>query len=449
MEIVNRYVWIFVLWFVFLLPNFMESSWQSSACSIYGTKSCWDVSAKYEEPFCVTNKWGENYVNYVDTCVRTPLTNSLSTKWTWNNQRDLSQFSKRDIIEYYCSSLYWSSDMWRIYFAKPSMQTSGWDWQQTFDSHQSLFLYALCSSFTKSWENIFINKKTALVKDAFTWDLVKILKLQQMSDRKNLCSLDEKDNESLSECDMSIYATKIYSAIMSDLYKIKYAQVLNVNTIQNFSSDWQRKIEDFMTGYYLSEKEYRDLKDEYPKTLSILKSNQQYYKNVLSTVKIIDNSMLADLAASSKCPVDKNMIGTGFVACALHSSQRDGFALTPSFVTLLYNELLHYRQFIFYYQTWLNKRLGRESGLDEKDMKLLSSELSDFWRYSEKQMEATKSVQHDFEDFNMTYPWHIWMLMYIEKIEKYRNNSLSKVITSFYSLSEKLKNVQLPPSSQS
>ena len=129
-----------------------------------------------------------------------------------------------------------------------------------------------------------------------------------MSDRKNLCSLDEKDNESLSECDMSIYATKIYSAIMSDLYKIKYAQVLNVNTIQNFSSDWQRKIEDFMTGYYLSEKEYRDLKDEYPKTLSILKSNQQYYKNVLSTVKILDNSMLADLAASSKCPIDKNVI---------------------------------------------------------------------------------------------------------------------------------------------
>jgi hypothetical protein len=50
------------------------------------------------------------------------------------------------------------------------------------------------------------------------------------------------------------------------------------------------------------------LKDEYPKTLSILKSNQLYYKNVLSTVKILDNSLLADLALSSKCPIDKNIV---------------------------------------------------------------------------------------------------------------------------------------------
>jgi hypothetical protein len=94
----------------------------------------------------------------------------------------------------------------------------------------------------------------------------------------------------------------------------------------------------------------------------------------------------------------------------------------------------------------LNKMVAKESELEEKDKQILKSELSDFWRYSDKQMEATNSVQRDFEDFNMTYPWHIWMLMYIEKIEKYRNNSLSKVITSFYSLSEKLKNVQLPAS---
>jgi hypothetical protein len=62
----------------------------------------------------------------------------------------------------------------------------------------------------------------------------------------------------------------------------------------------------------------------------------------------------------------------------LHSSQRDGFALTPSFVTLLYNELLHYRQFIFYYQSWLNKMVAKESELEEKDKQILKSELSDF-----------------------------------------------------------------------
>ncbi|MBR4633498.1 hypothetical protein IKO50_00615 [bacterium] len=45
---------------------------------------------------------------------------------------------------------------------------------------------------------------------------------------------------------MAVYATKIYSAIMTDLFKIKYAQVLDVNTAKNFDSEWRQKIEDFM-----------------------------------------------------------------------------------------------------------------------------------------------------------------------------------------------------------
>ncbi|MBR4633500.1 hypothetical protein IKO50_00625 [bacterium] len=59
-------------------------------------------------------------------------------------------------------------------------------------------------------------------------------------------------------------------------------------------------------------------------------------------------------------------------------------------------------------------------------------------------MEANNWVQRSFEEFNMTYPLHIWITLHIEKAEDFRNGSLSKVITSFYSLSEKLQNVQLP-----
>jgi hypothetical protein len=33
---------------------------------------------------------------------------------------------------------------------------------------------------------------------------------------------------------------------MSDLFKIKYAQVLDVNTSENFESDKNKKVEDFM-----------------------------------------------------------------------------------------------------------------------------------------------------------------------------------------------------------
>ena len=65
-----------------------------------------------------------------------------------------------------------------------------------------------------------------------------------------MCSLDAKDNESLDECDMAIYATKIFEAIMTDLFKIKYAQVLDVDTNKNFESVKMKKVESFMAGYF-------------------------------------------------------------------------------------------------------------------------------------------------------------------------------------------------------
>ena len=82
----------------------------------------------------------------------------------------------------------------------------------------------------------------------------------------------------------------------------------------------------------------------------------------------------------------------------------------------------------------------------EKNMRVLQSEISDFKQYFNTQIEASKLAQRNFEEFNMTYPLNIWTLLYMEKAENFRNNNLSKIITSFYSLSEKLQNVQVPKS---
>jgi hypothetical protein len=58
-----------------------------------------------------------------------------------------------------------------------------------------------------------------------------------------LCNLiDEPD---INDCDMSIYASEIYSAIMSDIFKIKYAQVLHVNTAEDFNPE--EKVLEFMS----------------------------------------------------------------------------------------------------------------------------------------------------------------------------------------------------------
>ena len=447
MNIRKNSVIVPLVWVIVLLPCFVSASWKDSACGIYKLEEQWcnQISNNYNEPYCVTNLRHNDRessdVDYAEACIWPALTNKISSI----KQKEVTRedFTTRNVVEQYCLALLWKSDTWRIYFAKPLANGDTWDRQQTFDSHQSLFLYALCSSFTEAGNKPFINDN-ALVDEAFKWDIAELLKLEQMSEWKNLCSLD--DDYGINDCDMAVYATKIYSAIMTDLFKIKYAQVLDVNTAKNFDSEWRQKIEDFMHWYYLMDNKYEELKDMYPKTVAILESNQKYYKRVLDTIKIIDNSKFADLSKKSKCPAEWNMVWMDFVACALHGSQWNGFSLSKSFVTLFYNEILHYHQFVTFYKKWLDERvdLNSKDKTQEKNVRIWKSKIRDLEWYFDIQMEANNWVQRSFEEFNMTYPLHIWITLHIEKAEDFRNGSLSKVITSFYSLSEKLQNVQLP-----
>lgn len=416
---------------VILTPWLVTASRKDSACSIYNIEEKWCniISNNYTEPFCVTNFHESNQessdTNYARTCILPALTNKLSLKKS-------EQFSTRIAIQEFCSALLWNSDSWRIYFAKPSDQIDSWDWRQTFDSHQSIFLYALCTSFSENGETPFITQKSSMWW-IFKWNIVNTLKLQQISDWKDLCSIEAQ--HSINDCDMSIYATKIYASIMSDLFKIMYAQVLNIDDSENFESIQKTKIENFMSWYFMIHDPYETLITTYPKTIKELESNQKSYKNVLNNLSILDNTKLSNLADKSNCPIDKHMTEDNFIACALHSAQWNGFSLNPAFVTLLYNEILHYRLFIQYYETWPHK---------QNDNKNLQQNILDFRLYANKQIEATKLAEHNLEEFTMSYPLHIRTLMYTEKVESFRNKSLSPIITSFYSLSEKLQNVQIP-----
>ena len=433
--------------------------WQEDACS--GTISCKDLSNNFTVPYCVNSD-----VDYALDCVWPSLTNKLSSirESSKNSAISFWNFEMRNVIEQYCKALLWNGNSGRIYFAKPNVENDSWDWQQTFDSHQSIFVYALCSSFkaedeedgddmpfieSSEYSKEFLSK--VFIDNAEK--LVETLKLKQKSWWKDLCDLNKDSDTSdsdwdytIQDCDMSIYATEIYSAIMSDIFKIKYAQVLNVDTTEDFNSE--DKVVQFMSWYFdYFKKDFNELNADYPykQTIGVLQSNQKYYKRVLDTVKIINNSELANLASKTRCPKNGNMVGADFIACALHSSQWVWSAATPSFVTLIYNEMLNYRIFEQYVNMWIKeKALVIQNKVAEKDLKRFSDKSLDLQWYVGLQYEATKHALNRFVDFNMTYPFHIWLLLYQEIMMDFRDKHLSPIITLFYSLSEKLQNVQLP-----
>ena len=425
------FVWLFLLCF----PVFWECTREDDYC-VEGLE-CKDASNNYTVPYCVSSE-----VDYAASCNFTSIANSLSSHF------DEKDFTTKDMISDYCAALLWNQDCtatlwnggtcqncWRIYFSKPNAEGNR-DWSQTFDSHQSLFVYLLCSSA--------VDRKGSIdFSEAFKWDATKLLKLQQMVKWKDQCSL--KKSPTLDDCDMSMYATEIFSAIMSDIFKIKYAQIFHVDSVNGFENK-KKRVAAFLSWYF-DEDDEKTMKD-FPDTVDVIDSNQQYYKSVLKTLRLLDNSKLAKIAEESGCPSTWNVVWVNYLACALHSSQWNWSSLSPEFPTLFYNEVLAYRMFVAYYSNWVQSKIKILDDSNDKDKNEKKEEWNqkdeDLQYYAGLQIEAATQTLRNFVEMNMTYPLHIWLLLYQEKIREYRNKFLPPVVKQFYSLSEKLQNVQLP-----
>jgi hypothetical protein len=100
---------------------------------------------------------------------------------------------------------------------------------------------------------------------------------------------------------------------------------------------------------------------------------------------------------------------------------------------MLYNELTRYFTFTTYYK-WI---LSQKNTVDEAT----TDEISQLEASQEKLLFLTNKTLDDLVNFSTSYPIHIGMLIYQEDLLRFRNR-LSKVVTPFYTLYHKLRNVQ-------
>ena len=396
--------WCF-LWF------FANASWVSDACE--NSQSCENLPGTwYNQPYCISDDVDNS------SCVLLWLTNA----WSLISVNDV-----KTIIEKYCKQSLWlDKRQWRIYYAKVMSGYDWWDWKQTFDSNQSLFVYALCSSFYDGQDRPFLSGWSDILSGVFNWeDVAKILKLQQVSNNKDNCSLE--DDASLNNCDMSLYATEIFSSIMSEIFKIWYAQIFNVNTVQDYEINQTKIIVSFLSWYYNITEDYDKVRNRFPQTINVLKSNQLFYKKVLDKLKLINNSELAGMVVDDEgCPDTWDIRWLRYLACALHESEWKWVALSRSFLTMCYNELLNYRFFVSFYSQMLEKM---SEGKETTEKLIIETQVLDLKNYSDKQIAAFRQTLSDMEGLNMTYPLHIGLLLYQERVKNFRDNYLSPLVT--------------------
>ena len=166
----------------------------------------------------------------------------------------------------------------------------------------------------------------------------------------------------------------------------------------------------------------------------------------MEKLKLIDNEKLVEKLEKEEinCWATWNIVWLDFIACALHWSHWKWTALDRSFVTMYYNEIFNYRMFVNYYLEMFNQKVQKSQSMDDTNKRTIEAQFSDLKKYSDMQLAAAKQTFQDFTDLSMTYPLHVGFLMYQERMKNFRDRYLSPVVTLFYSLSEKLQNVQIP-----
>ena len=456
---VKAYKYVVVVWWILMwMFSFFVNAWDMCNVENVDNVACKEVKGiTSNEPYCVD--WYNNPLLY--RCKSPALANSLSL---WDVSQDSTVASA---IKQYCDTMLSPNQYdWWVYFSyKLWDDTNSRNIETTFDSRNSLFVYALCSSF-KSWSEYPFVSNPYAISGAFKWDIAKILRLNQMwygdsysnqngsSSPVDLCSLEDR-GKTLNECDIPLYSSEIFSSIMSELFKIMYAQSLHVNSTEWFSSktDKQERVREFLKWYFKMDYDYSDLKSLYPDTIKTISSNQQTFKNMLWSLKLLNNSAFneyvtetLDEYGTSCSSIDANERNWfAFVACALHQSQWNSSALNQMSLTLIYNEILNYSIFVAYYKNWINKKIDTIKNDPNNEVMLnnMQTWYADLSTNSEVLIEAANQTLNDLEDVILTYPIHIWLLMYQEQLKTFRNNYLSPIVTKFYSLSEKLQNVQI------
>lgn len=349
--------------------------------------------------------------------IETPIrntTNELSQK--------LRQDYKYQLVDEYCNIVLWS---WNGNFA-----FSDWDFSiemwTNWSSRESLFNKALCTSRWISLDDTLI--------DGTFYPKWTFYPTQKDEDNKDICRKNGKTNQS-NQCNVSIYANKIFSKLLNDLFSIQWAKWLWVKSAE--TSENEKRITDFFAKKFLIDgKTVNELKSEFPKTIAMLDKDQKTQQKYIKQLTFLENTVLFELGKKCWDPENTDL---NLYICWVHGSW-DTEWTNPYFINVITNEYVNYRLFVDFYTRWLDL-LQKKPGIDTDIQKSYQMEIIAMIDQAEVMKTAIKTARTEVNDATNAYPIHVWFAMYQEKAVKIRNNA-SKLLQPFYALYEKLRNVQ-------
>lgn len=356
-----------------------------------------------------------NKINFVDEKLLWTIASELSSiRQATTNLQD-----KKEVVQAFCSKL----------------KNKNFSSEQNFPSNQSLFLALLCNH-NGVHADYFQEKTFSYLKKNKPWD-------SELLSYKTAKFTQSCQSEYQEKCNLALLADEIMAQLFSELFTLKQAEIFGLTTLKLTSdADINKEINKYVLEKFAIPSEGKngfcweneDL--NYPKTCALLKKQMKSFLPTIQKFKLLDPLPLYDTikeknqTSTFKSCQSNGKMSYDIVLCGILWETDNG--LRP-FINMLYNELTRYFTFTTYYKQILNQR----NIVDEAT----SDEISQLEASQEKLLFLTNETLEDLVTFSTSYPIHIGMLIYQEDLLRFRNR-LSKVVTPFYTLYHKLRNVQ-------
>lgn len=317
------------------------------------------------------------------------------------------------------------------------LEMTKWDSMEyddfVYNAKNSLFMYRLCNDGTDKlqitrgpWLSDKASKSYVKFQQLNNWEEIDILKNQLPWIYKKTPDYMQNLFDTIIESYVTIYQASIYGKKWDDSIDIK-------KSIEQFSNDYFKYGKNkYISICSLDNKDYK-----YPKTCKKITS---YIKDATNTLKSSTNILNTKTLYADFWKITKYDSKQDTITYGLYSNDMN------KFINLIYNELFFYTSFAQYYMYILetqskfkaNPSLSEieETGAKRAEIGLIQQNISDSKQAIGTSIRLLKELQ-------MTFPMHIWMLMYTEAINNLVQN-FNKTLIPIYTLWDTFRNVQIP-----
>lgn len=323
-------------------------------------------------------------------------------------------------------------------------------WNITWDNYyysakDSVFLYLICHNISHNFDEIFSEKFSSkenwyFTKSSFTW--LWIIDYSQDPDF-DYCS----STWTLQYCDLTYHIPRIFNMIINDIFSVQQSRIYGL-TSPDFDNN---KIEDQIDSYARDKFNIKfcDSTDwRYPKLCKTMKNYTKASARLLKDLDILNYDNLYEdfgqnWAYSKKCDEIYWTYEFDLLSCGLFGY---GFGINNMYTNLVYNEFLYYSLLVKYYNNIIisNPNLAP---LKQKDdytsaVDYLKNKAYEFNREVNASQKWITVAMKMLREIDVSFPLHVWFMMYQEDLLYLRDKSLYKIVTPFYTLYGKLRNVQ-------